>query len=176
MSYTNNPYAQGGWYNPQNPHSINSQPWLHYSHPATYGVLPSVETTPPTKLSFEFSPTHPNILNSSVTGPGSQTYLSAMSVQYSTIVTKSNGDPVARIEWHTHPWVEVPGVVDRQLVSQWLPLSADMSYRAMQTPNDDGANVRLKPPGGHFTKRQVVQWNIKFQQSLRGAPETTSRK
>lgn len=145
MPYTNNPYAQGGWYNPQNPHSINSQPWLHYSHSPTYGVLPSVEVAPSAKLSFEFSPTHPDILNCTVTGPGSQTYLSAMTVQYATIITKRNGDPVARIEWNAHPWVEIPNVVDRQLVSQWLPLSADMSYRTMRL---NGRNYYWVPHNG----------------------------
>ena len=145
MPYTNNPYAQGGWYNPQNPHSINTQPWLHYSDPATYGVLPSVETTAPTELTFEFSPTHPDILNCSITGPGSQTYLSAMSVQYSTIITKRNGDPVARIEWNAHPWVEIPNVVERQLVSEWLPLSSDMSFRTMRI---NGRNYYWVPHNG----------------------------
>ena len=145
MPYTNNPYSQGGWYNPQNPHSINTQPWLHYSDPVTYGVLPSVETTAPTELTFEFSPTHPDILNCSVTGPGSQTYLSAMSVQYSTIITKRNGDPVARIEWNEHPWVEIPNVVERQLVSEWLPLSFDMSYRTMRI---NGRNYYWVPQDG----------------------------
>jgi hypothetical protein len=146
MSHVNNPYAQAGWYNPANPHSINSKPWTHNSsHPPTYGILPSVEVAPVTKMIFEFSHTHSDILNCSIIGPGCQTYLSAMSVQYATIIIKRNGDPVARIEWSAHLWVEIPNVVDRQPVSQWLPLSADMSYRTMRV---NGRNYYWVPQDG----------------------------
>jgi hypothetical protein len=68
-----------------------------------------------------------------------------MSVEYSTIITKRNGDPVARIEWNAHPWVEIPNVVERQPVSQWLPLSADMSYRTMRV---NGRNYCWVPHNG----------------------------
>ena len=146
MSHVNNPYAQAGWYNSENPQSINNQPWTHNSsHPPTYGVLPSVEVAPVTKITFEFSHTHPDILNRSIISPARQTYLSAMSVQYATIITKRNGDPVARIEWNAHPWVEIPNVVDRQPVSQWLPLSADMSHRMMRV---NGRNYYWVPQDG----------------------------
>ena len=104
-----------------------------------------MEVAPVTKLTFESSHTHPKILNCSIIGPGRQTYLSAMSVQYATIITKRNRDPVARIEWNAHPWVEIPNVVDRQPVSQWLPLSADMSHRMMRL---NGQNYYWVPQDG----------------------------
>ena len=68
-----------------------------------------------------------------------------MSVQYATMITKRNGDPVARIEWNAYPWVEIPNVVDRQPVSQWLPLYADMSHRMMRV---NGRNYYWVPQDG----------------------------
>ena len=57
-----------------------------------------------------------------------------MSVQYATIITKRDGDSVARIEWNEIPNVvdKIPNVFDRQPVSQWLPLSAHMGHRMMR--------------------------------------------
>ncbi|KIK02655.1 hypothetical protein K443DRAFT_511697 [Laccaria amethystina LaAM-08-1] len=126
--FTNNPYAQAGWYNPQNPHSINGQPWnANAPHPPTFGALPSQNGSTPTKLTFEF----PDVLNCAVTGPGGKTYLSIVSNNASTLISKPNGEPVARVEWQAQPLVEIRNVVGRQLVSSWLPLSADHSYRTM---------------------------------------------
>ena len=123
--FTNNPYAQAGWYNPQNPHSINGQPWnANAPHPPTFGALPSQSGSTTTKLTFEF----PDVLNCSVTGPGGKTYLSIVSHNTSTLISKPSGEPVARIEWQAQPWIEIRNVVERQLVSTWLPLSADLRW------------------------------------------------
>ena len=56
----NNSYAQGGWHNPQNPHSIDGQVWnANASRPPTFGALPAFSSSPPTYLVSEFA----NVLN-----------------------------------------------------------------------------------------------------------------
>lgn len=125
---TNNPYAQGGWHNPQNPHSINDQGWnSNASHPPTFGALPAFTSSPPTNLVFEFT----DVLNCAVKGPGGKPYLVIATNQTSTTITKPNGEPVARVGWQTHPWVEVVNIINRQTTSLWLQLSSDLSYRTM---------------------------------------------
>jgi len=57
--FTNNPYAQGGWRNPQNPHPINQSPWRpNSSHPPTFGALqvPNLNEKTASVLTFEFLP------------------------------------------------------------------------------------------------------------------------
>ena len=72
--YTNNPYAQGGWYNPENSRSINNGPWCPNAlHPPTFGALPPSKTNP-SILTFEFSSFQPDILNSVVTGPDNREF------------------------------------------------------------------------------------------------------
>ncbi|KAJ3526645.1 hypothetical protein NMY22_g10085 [Coprinellus aureogranulatus] len=58
--------------------------------------------------------------------------------------------PIARIEWHTHPTVEIDNIVPRMPASQLIPLSRDMAYRTMSVrgrqyalaPAPQGANVQ----------------------------------
>ncbi|KAG6915920.1 hypothetical protein DXG01_009250 [Tephrocybe rancida] len=136
--FTNNPYAQGGWYNPANPLSINNGTWGSQSapQPSVYGALPNaIPPAPPKILTFYFVSLRPNILNSTVIGPQSQKYFdistSSPNVGASTVFLKS-GQPFAAIEWTNQPAVEVYGLVPRQTTARWMELSRDQSYRSIQ--------------------------------------------
>ena len=96
----NNSYAQGGWHNPQNPHSINGQGWnANASRPPTFGALPAFTSSPPTYLVFEFA----NVLN--------------------------YGELVAVVGLQSHPsGLEIVNIVNRQASSLWVQLSSDLRY------------------------------------------------
>ena len=96
----NNPYAQGSWHIPQNPHSINGQGWnANASRPPTFGALPAFTSSPPTYLVFEFA----NVLN--------------------------YGEPVAGVGLQSHTsGLEVVNIVNQQATSLWLQLSSDLRY------------------------------------------------
>ena len=101
----NNSYAQGGWHNPQNPHSItNGQEWNATnaeSRPPTFGARPAFTSSPPTYLELEFA----NVLNF--------------------------GEPVAGVGLQSHPsGLEIINIVDQQATSLWLQLSSDLRYYA----------------------------------------------
>ncbi|KAF5386872.1 hypothetical protein D9615_002128 [Tricholomella constricta] len=136
--FTNNPYAQGGWYNPENPLSINNGTWGGQSppQPSVYGALPTASSpSPPKILTFFFVSFNPTILNSTVVGPQSKKYFDVVTnspnVGASTVFRKA-GQPFAAIEWITQPAVEIYGVVPPQTAARWLELSRDQTYRSMQ--------------------------------------------
>ena len=73
--FVNNPHAQAGWYNPQNPQSINQSPWRpNSSKTLTFGALPNLNETPASVLTFALSFFNPDILNCLVTGPKSRRF------------------------------------------------------------------------------------------------------
>ncbi|GLB35692.1 hypothetical protein LshimejAT787_0212570 [Lyophyllum shimeji] len=136
--FTNNPYAQGGWPNPQNPLSINNATWGKDSppQPSVYGALPNaVPPSPPNILTFLFVSLNPTILNCTVVGPHAQKYFdvttNSPNVGASTIFLKA-GRPFAVVEWHNQPTVEIYGVAPRQAAARWLELSHDRAYQSMQ--------------------------------------------
>ncbi|KAF8061841.1 hypothetical protein FPV67DRAFT_1564041 [Lyophyllum atratum] len=136
--FINNPYAQGGWVNPQNPLSINNGTWGGQSppQPSVYGALPNASPpSPPKILTFFFVSLNPTILNSTVVGPQNQKYFdvttNSPNVGASSVFRKG-GQPVAVIEWHSQPTVEVHGTVPRQAAARWMELSKDQSYKSMQ--------------------------------------------
>ena len=96
----NNPYAQGRWHNPQNPHSINGQGWkANASRPPTFGALPAFTSSPPTYLVLEFT----NVLNF--------------------------GEPVAGVGLQSHPsGLEIVNIINQQATSLWVQLSSDLRY------------------------------------------------
>ncbi|KAF8998251.1 hypothetical protein BDQ17DRAFT_1247808 [Cyathus striatus] len=133
--YTNNPYAQAGWYNPANPHSINNQPWGVDSHPPTFGILPSTPNAG-SILAFRFSSCNPNVLNCVVNGPKGYPYFNITSSPHfsSTTITRSDGHVIAIIYWSSPPVIQ-SSLIPHQTVSQWLPLHGQQNYRTM-TAND----------------------------------------
>ena len=125
--YTNNPYAQGGWYNPQNSHSINNSPWCTNAlHPPTFGALPPSQTNA-SILAFEFSSFQPDILNSVVTGPNNREFFTIRTTTPAcTVIYKSGtSSPFCTINWQTHPTVEAEGILGRQRTGEFLRLSGN---------------------------------------------------
>ncbi|KAF5325373.1 hypothetical protein D9619_009655 [Psilocybe cf. subviscida] len=130
--FTNNPYAQGGWYNPQNPLSINGEPWrAGLTHPPTFGALPTFDKQS-SLHTFLFSSFNPDFLNCTVTGPGNAKYfeVSTTSDTNKTTISKP-GAQMGTIEWRGHPIIEAPGLIMRQLSLDFLKLSSDRTYRIM---------------------------------------------
>ncbi|KAF8970311.1 hypothetical protein BDZ97DRAFT_2071784 [Flammula alnicola] len=129
--FVNNPYAQAGWYNPQNPHSINEGPWRpNSSHPPTFGALPPLNDKPASVLSFEFTSFNPDVFNCIVTGPKNRKFFEVRTAGSTTVVSKP-GEEFASIQWARHPAVEARGVLARQLTKDFLKLSDDQTYRSM---------------------------------------------
>lgn len=125
--FTNNPYAQAGWHNPQNPHSINQSPWRpNSSHPPTFGALPNLNENPASVLTFEFSSFNPDILNCLVTGPKGRKFFDIRTSNSTTIISKP-GEAFATIYWARHPMVEAPGVISRQATGDFIKLSQDQA-------------------------------------------------
>ncbi|TFK20103.1 hypothetical protein FA15DRAFT_600322 [Coprinopsis marcescibilis] len=152
--FTSNPYAQGGWYNPQNPLSINGSahphPWFpNASLPPTFGALPTV-TYPTNTLSFEFSPAQPDILICFVVGPNRTTYFKVVTPNGATLILMPRDDGMVRIEWQAEPKFEIRNVIPNVYALQWVRLSQDQSYRTMSV---GGRNV-WAPCGGAI----IVRW------------------
>ncbi|KAF9020556.1 hypothetical protein BDZ89DRAFT_1202816 [Hymenopellis radicata] len=135
-----NPYTQGGWFNPDNQHSINNVPWSPSSppQPCIYGALPfaSEESSPETmhKFGFKYETT---IVNSIVFGPNKRPFFRVandLPRHGCTTLTNTEGTDFAVIDWGTgesQVLVEMKDVLDKQTVAAWMPLSADRSRRAM---------------------------------------------
>ncbi|KAF9049499.1 hypothetical protein BDZ89DRAFT_1154387 [Hymenopellis radicata] len=132
----NNPYAQGGWFNPDNQNSINNGPWSPTSPPppSIFGALPfSSEPKPETILQFVFT-FESTILDSTVVGPRNRTYFHIANGQPregTTLFRDAEGRNFAVIDWQQHPVVELRDLLERQAVSSWMPLSSDRTQRAM---------------------------------------------
>lgn len=126
--YTNNPYAQGGWSNPENSHSINGRPaWNTISaHPPTFGALPPIKHQSTLALTFEFSSMNPDILDCIVTGPTNNKLFDIRTIQETTRVSKVDNEVFGIIQWSSHPTVEVlRGVLPQRQTRDFLRLSAD---------------------------------------------------
>ena len=126
--FTDNPYAQAGWYNPQNAHSINGAPWCPNAlHPPTFGALPASQTSS-SVLKFEFSAFQPDILNSVVIGPNNSEYFRIRTSTPTATVIYKAGTPFATITWDHNPTVEAEGILTRQRTRDFLKMAADNRY------------------------------------------------
>lgn len=131
-----NPYAQAGWYNPQNPHTINTMPWGTSGNtgPSVFGALPypSNQGALPTVLTFHYVCFNPDVLNCMITGPTSIPYLEVATVNQNNVQTtvfrKSDGRVLASIEWGRTPTVEVYQRLPKMPISQWLRATGDRKY------------------------------------------------
>ena len=122
--FGNNPYAQGGWFNPANPQAVN-QPSLWSS---ILGALPTIPTPPPTDsgvLSLEFTRCHPSILHASIIGPTGQVFLKLITGEHQTQFKKIDGQLVAYIDWSQRPTVSLAGHFNTMPISDWLVISPD---------------------------------------------------
>ncbi|KDR69073.1 hypothetical protein GALMADRAFT_77790 [Galerina marginata CBS 339.88] len=128
----NNPYAQAGWYNPQNPHSINQWPWRPTSSAPTFGALPSFLERPTSVQKFTFTSFNPDIRNCVVLGPNDHNFFTVHTNGSITTVLKANNpSPAAVIRWVQHPTVEAADGLAMQRANDFLKLSRDQTYRAM---------------------------------------------
>lgn len=135
---TLNPYAAAGWYNPTNPHTINTQPWgtAVVSGPSIFGALPRVSSRQslPTILSFHYVCLNPDVLNCMITGPTSIPQVEVATIESRSVFRRSTtGQIMAVLEWGPKcATVDIcDHAVGRQPVSSWLKLSSDHSYRTM---------------------------------------------
>ncbi|KAH9479074.1 hypothetical protein JR316_0007651 [Psilocybe cubensis] len=109
--YTNNPYAQAGWSNPQNPHSINERPSLNAilaACPPTYGALPpyQVDVKENINLTFQFLCAD-DALNCIIIGPNSKKLFEVRTTQNVTRVIDESNDVFGNIRWSSHPTLEL---------------------------------------------------------------------
>ncbi|KAH9475571.1 hypothetical protein JR316_0012687 [Psilocybe cubensis] len=144
--YSNNPYAQAGWHNPQNPHSINGGPWRpKTSLPPTFGALPPLDHKPSSVVEFYFTSFSPDIFNCVVWGPNQRKFFEIRTPSNITVISKPD-EQFALIKWSQHPSVEAKGCLSLQRTGDFLKLSPDSSYRTMKiasktyiwVPRDNG--------------------------------------
>ena len=136
--HTPNPYAQAGWYNPQNQYSIDNDarsPSNSSSppQPSIFGALPC--STPTTFLTFRSTSFQPDILTCDVLGLDHRPYCKVINDSPSPGVTvfrnmlSHDMRGFAIIDWRQpSAVVEVSDVVPRQPVNHWLLLSQDRRY------------------------------------------------
>lgn len=123
--FGSNPYAQAGWYNPQNPHSINGGPWRpKTSLPPTFGALPPLDQQPSSVLEFEFTSFSPDIYNCIIIGPKQRKFFEIRTTSNMTIISKPD-EQFALIKWSHHPTIEARGALSLQRTGEFLKLSLD---------------------------------------------------
>ncbi|KAF9258403.1 hypothetical protein L218DRAFT_877186 [Marasmius fiardii PR-910] len=130
-----NPFAQGGW--------TGSGSSSQYPEPSIYGALPfsagSSSSPNDSILTFTFTSFDPNITNCIVLGPNSRPFFRIIDNSPSTGFTlfqNNEGRSIAIIEWmRSATVVEIRDIVQKQLVSSWLAVSQDRSYRTMIARN-----------------------------------------
>lgn len=124
--YGNNPFAQGGWPNPENPLSINNGTWgtMLLDGPA-YGALPTAPDTQNAYLRFYFTDFNPNILNCTIVGPRNTIYYKVIPGPPGvTLVQKPDYSSILFIEWRASPIIDIRDIVPQQLVRQWFTAGA----------------------------------------------------
>jgi hypothetical protein len=124
-----NPFAQGGWKNPANP---DAAPPGTIPQPSIFGALPfATGNASPKFIPFRFTSFSPTILNSTVTGPNSQTYFRVKTdvpTVGRTVIHNSANQPMIVIEWVKPPVIEIRDILSKRHTSKWLALSADRRY------------------------------------------------
>ncbi|KAF7441404.1 hypothetical protein PC9H_001754 [Pleurotus ostreatus] len=150
--YTNNPYAQAGWPNAANRGSRSSN-----EPPAsTFGALPYY--VPPSQtntLFFQFTSFSPDIMNCTVLGPQNQPYFRVITDTPTpgfSVLQNGQGKNFAFIEWRSHPLIDMKGVVPKQRIGDWIPLSSDKKYRTMRIGDKQYAWV----PNGQYISLTTV--------------------
>ncbi|KAF8969227.1 hypothetical protein BDZ97DRAFT_1754819 [Flammula alnicola] len=141
--HTNNPFAQGGWYNPENPNSINTPSWSTppIRQPSVFGALPSLDApfAEMGPITFRLAPSYPDILNCSLFTPRGEPYLEIVTDHHSsrvcTYFRKRDGTLLAFIEWEQQATITISGIISKEPVNQWLALSPDKMRRMMFVKN-----------------------------------------
>jgi hypothetical protein len=142
IMFTINPYAQAGWYNPENPHSINNSTWGSQSPPppSIFGALPSTTPpSPPSTLTLVFTSFNPTILDSTVVGPKFQKYFTIVTSRSAnghpfTTFYKHDGESVAIVEWQQHPTLQIRDIAPLQPTAHWLRPGPEPRYFIFLSP------------------------------------------
>ncbi|KAL1715135.1 hypothetical protein EV715DRAFT_276072 [Schizophyllum commune] len=133
-----NPYAQAGWSNPANPHSVNDRPWTPNApaQPSIFGALPFAQPGSPQQFhSFTFTSLRPNVLNSTVLGPRDKMYIAVVTDQPKpgfTLLHLADGKAFGVIQWGQRTIVEVRDIVRKQFAGDFLKLTGDGTSRIME--------------------------------------------
>ncbi|KAH8834008.1 hypothetical protein DL96DRAFT_477423 [Flagelloscypha sp. PMI_526] len=140
-----------------------------YQTPATSNVL-----------TFKFVQFNPDITNCSLAGPDGVQHPAIFSTDNRmTIVQNFQSELTGTITW-THPaTVELPGLVSRQSVRQWLSLTRDKAQRTMVfrghafTWRPSWEDLCLYDQGTELIRCQVKRTNnsLKVQIDTRGIPQ-----
>ncbi|KAF8162604.1 hypothetical protein B0H34DRAFT_744000 [Crassisporium funariophilum] len=178
--YTNNPYAQAGWYNPENAQSINGTPWRPSSrHPPTFGALTMQGSLPISVLDFEFTSFDPDVLNCRVTGPNNRACFAVTTPSPGVTFITAQGETSASINWQSVPTITLRGIVDEMDVADFLKLSVDQRYRTMSldgrqyvwTPRTDGIYLYSSDPNPPLPLAKITSASKETKILLRIASE-----
>ncbi|KAH6899138.1 hypothetical protein BKA70DRAFT_1231066 [Coprinopsis sp. MPI-PUGE-AT-0042] len=126
--FGNNPYAAGGWYNPQNP-SFNQRRWPPHVPQCctpTYIWRLAPQQTIRRRHSSSTSP-QLNLISSILPSTAQMERHTFESARQNgvTAIMKPRNESLARIEWQATPIVEIRNVLPKANASQWLRLSQD---------------------------------------------------
>ncbi|KAJ8516748.1 hypothetical protein ONZ45_g5961 [Pleurotus djamor] len=132
--------------------------------PSIFGALPYPGAGPSSGSSalatFTFaSPPNSNKMNCTVLGPDNTPFIYIITdpaMPTYTVFKNPHGQNLALIEWQQHPMVEVRGVIVKQEIRQWLPLTPDRKARRMDlsgskfywTPQGETINLSAPTPHG----------------------------
>ncbi|KAH8834009.1 hypothetical protein DL96DRAFT_1810371 [Flagelloscypha sp. PMI_526] len=143
------------------------------------GILYATPTTS-NVLTFEFVRFNPDITNCSLAGPGGVQHPAIFSTDNGmTVVQNFQSELTGAINW-THPaTVELPGLVGRQTVRQWLSLTRDRTQRTMVfrgqtfTWRPSWEDLCLYDQGTELIRCQVKRTDsfLKVQIDTRGIPQ-----
>jgi hypothetical protein len=130
--YNINPYAQAGWYNPENPSSVNERPGPAISsQPPTFGALPYPDAPSASTKRFVFTSQGQNLIQGCEV-VDTETRLPVYKIKMAqdgfdyTSLQRPSGAPVGYIVWKPNgPEVELYGILEKQKGKEWLPLSPD---------------------------------------------------
>ncbi|KDR82273.1 hypothetical protein GALMADRAFT_59596 [Galerina marginata CBS 339.88] len=173
---TINPYAQAGWFNPDNQTPFSHQPWT-LSSPISpiFGALPPFPSeNSPDWIRLTFVSADGDVLDCSVVGARQQIFFEISTESFenkpmATTFAKKDGTVLSRIEWAVTPTVEIEKVLSKRPVCEWITRSPEAKqYRTMIVggksyawiPRSSGIYVRPNPPD-QYAKISVTSDNSK---------------
>ncbi|KAI0318526.1 hypothetical protein OF83DRAFT_1261700 [Amylostereum chailletii] len=110
------------------------------SAPSLFGALPggipSNSRAPPlaNAVTFRFTNFHPNILNSTVLNPQGKSQFRVVTEAVPgrpTVWLDAHQRTIALLEWSSQPVVEIPGLLPRTALKNWLRTSSTQTARYM---------------------------------------------
>jgi len=125
--FTNNPYAQAGWPNSENPLSIEAHRGSTSIRDTTLGPIQDYhrQRRPVSVLTLDFVFRAFSILDSIVYGPKGVEYLRISTISRKTVLMRRSG-VFASIDWNNGPCIEAIGIIPRIYAADFLSLSPDL--------------------------------------------------